>query len=87
MWWVFMIISTACATGAVAAGWQAWSVRALRQCMLASAIALPLYGLSLYAAYQFIVHPASFHGANFGFGPEWQCTNMPNSEPVCIKTR
>lgn len=24
---------------------------------------------------------------NFGFGPEWDCKNVANSEPVCIKKR
>ena len=23
--------------------------------------------------------------ANFGFGPEWQCTPMPKGDPICVR--
>ncbi len=26
-----------------------------------------------------------FVGSNAGFGPDWECTQMPRSEPVCVK--
>jgi hypothetical protein len=64
-----------------------WTFRAWRQCALASVISLPLCGLFLYATYRFIADPGVYPVGNFGFGPDLQCTKVPNSEPVCIKTR
>jgi hypothetical protein len=26
-----------------------------------------------------------FLGSNAGFAPGWECTQVPNSEPVCVK--
>jgi hypothetical protein len=33
----------------------------------------------------FVVYPGGIRGRNFGFGPEWSCTYIPNSDPVCVK--
>jgi len=54
---------------------------------LALLIALPLCGLAIYSTWQFVTHPSAMTNANFGFGPEWQCTKLLQTEPVCIKMR
>ena len=87
MWGMLTIAAATCLLAALLAAHRAWTVSALRQCALAGVISLPLGGLLLYTAYRFIADPAVYPGNNFGFGPDWQCTQTPNSEPVCIKKR
>ncbi len=44
-------------------------------------------GVALVAGFLVIaiVSRGFFIGRSAGFGPEWDCTRVPNSEPVCVK--
>jgi hypothetical protein len=47
-----------------------------------------VFGIAVVAAFVFIVvrYPDwQRKSANFGFGPEWQCTPVAQGGPVCIK--
>lgn len=87
MWQFFMAVPAAATLVPLIGGYHAWSRGAYRQCAMALLIALPLCGLAIYTTWQFVTHPSAMTNANFGFGPEWQCTKLPNTEPVCIKMR
>jgi hypothetical protein len=42
--------------------------------------------LLVVLAFLAVAFPAGVHQAtNAGFGPDWDCKFVPNSEPVCVK--
>jgi hypothetical protein len=51
-------------------------------------VAAIAFGIVLAAAVIFalVIFP-NFrkHSANFGFGPDWDCTTIPKAGPVCVK--
>ena len=40
--------------------------------------------LALFIFFYFKLHPLA-QTPRFGFGPHWECTDVPKSEPICIK--
>jgi hypothetical protein len=41
--------------------------------------------LLVVLAFLAVAFPTGVRRTNAGFGPEWECTLVPNSEPICVK--
>jgi hypothetical protein len=63
-------------------GWLKWHLEPHHVVIFAAAIIAVAFAAVLFA------WPSSFdgpRGTNNGFGPDWECTSHPMSEPTCIK--
>jgi len=56
--------------------WRIWLARDLKKILIAAILVAGIFVVAIW-------FPNWRH--NFGFGPEWSCTNMANSEPICAK--
>jgi len=63
---------------AVRVNWQRWQFAEYKGA---------IFGVLLLAAVLLVLvwFPANVRNTAPGFGPDWECTSHPQSEPTCIK--
>jgi hypothetical protein len=61
--------------------WLRWHLEQHKAVIITAAI------VAAFMAVLSLLPPSydGLRGANNGFGPDWECTSNPQSEPTCIK--
>jgi ABC-type sugar transport system permease subunit len=64
---------------------QAHRWRRQRRFWVFAFLAVPLVAGTVIFAWGYFADPIMHNRTNFGFGPDWVCTNPGQGDPVCVK--